>query len=85
MIHHDIPGKPWEVIEDMFTLSNKNYLSIVNYHSKFPIVKKDILADSLVLACKVILSEFGLQKKIMSDVDGNFISDKFKQFSKIWI
>ena len=25
IIHHDIPGKPWEVIGvDMFTLNNKN-------------------------------------------------------------
>ena len=27
-------------------------------------------------------SEYGLLKKIMSDEDGNFISDKFKQFCK---
>ena len=40
-IHHNIPGKPWEVIGvDMFTLNNKNYLFIVDYHSKFPIVKR---------------------------------------------
>ena len=37
-------------------------------------------ADSLILACKVIFSEFGLPKKIMSDAGGNFISDKFKEF-----
>ena len=39
--HHDIPGRPWEVIEaDMFTLKSKNYLCIVAYHIKFSIVKK---------------------------------------------
>ena len=69
----------------MFTLNNKKYLCIVEYHSKFPIVKKaeDISADSLKLACKVIFSEYGLPKKIISDAGGNFISDNFKQFSKI--
>ena len=65
----------------MFTLNSKNYLSIVDYHSKFLIVKKakDMSADSLILACN-IFSEFGLPNKVMSDVGGNFISDKFKQF-----
>ena len=69
---------------DMCTLSNKNYICIVDYHSKFPIVKKaeDMSADSLILACRGIFSEFGFPKKIMSDVGGNFISDKFKQFCK---
>ena len=84
-IHHDIPGKPREVIGmDMFTINNKNYLCIVDYHRKFTRVKKveDMSADSLILACKVIFSEFGLPKKIMSDAGGFFISDKFKKFCK---
>ena len=38
-IHHNIPGKPQEVIGvDIFTLNNKNYLCIVDYHSKFPVI-----------------------------------------------
>ena len=47
----------------MFTLNNKNYLCIVDYHSKFLTVKKkaeDMSTDSLILACKVICSEYGL-------------------------
>ena len=39
-------------------------------------------AESLILALKVIFSEYGLPKKKMSDVGGNFISDKFRQFCK---
>ena len=39
IIHHNIPGKPWEVIRaDMFTLNNKNFFCIVEYHSTFPIL-----------------------------------------------
>ena len=59
----------------MFTLNNKSYLCIVDYHSKFPIVKKaeDMSADSSILASKTIFSEFGLPKKIMSDMGDNFI------------
>ena len=68
----------------MFTLNNKNYLHIVEYHRNFSNSEKaeDVSAESLILACKVIFSEFGLPKKIMSDVGCNFISDKFKHFCK---
>ena len=51
MIHHDIPVRPWDIIgTDMFTLNNKHYLCIVDYHSKFPIIKKteDLSANSLI-------------------------------------
>ena len=63
----------------MFTLNNKHYLYITDYHSKFPIIKKteNLSADSLILLCKVSFAEYGLPKKIMSDPGGNFISDKF--------
>ena len=66
IINHNIPGKLWEVIgADMFTLNNNNYLCIVDYCSKFPIVKRaeDMSAESLIIACKVIFSEYGLPKK----------------------
>ena len=66
----------------MFTVNNKYYLCIVDYHSKFPIVNRaeDMFTESLILACKVIFSEYGLPKRIMSDAGGNFISHKFWQF-----
>ena len=81
--HDEILGKPWEIVEtDMFILHNKYYLCIFDYFSKFPVIKmtEDLSADSLMLACKIIFSEYGLPKKIMSDASGNFISDKFKRF-----
>ena len=53
----------------MFTLYNKYYLCIVDYHSQYPIVKRaeDMSAESLILACMAIISEYGLQTRIMSD------------------
>ena len=81
--HHYIPVCPWDVIgADMFTLSNKYYLCIVDYHSKFPIKTEDLSPDSLILTSKVIFAEYWLPKKIMSDMGSNFISDKFKTFCK---
>ena len=43
---------------------------------------EDMTTESFVIASKVIFSEYGLPKQIMSDVDGNFISDKLRQFCK---
>ena len=61
-----------------------NFPCIVDYHSKCPVIKKmeDLSADSLILTCKIIFSEYGLVMKIMSGADGNFISDKFQRFCK---
>ena len=85
IIHHDIMAKPWKVIgADMFNLNNKHYLCIIDYHSKFPIIKKteDLSEGSLILTCEVIFAEYGLPKKIMLHSGGNFISNQFKTFCK---
>ena len=83
IIHHNIPVRPWDVIgADMFTLDNKHYLYIVDYHSEFLIIKKTkvLSADSLILTCKIIFAEYRVPKKIMSDSGSNFVSDKSKTF-----
>ena len=68
----------------MFTINNNNYLCIVDYHRKFSLIKKmeDLSADSLILTCKVIFSEYWIPKRIMSDAGGNFISEKFRNFGR---
>ena len=68
----------------MFTVYNRDYLCIVDYHTKFPYIKKteDLSAHSLALSCTIIFLEYALPKKIMPDESGNFISDKFKRFCK---
>ena len=58
--HHDILARPQDMIGIyMFTLNNKYYLCIVDYHSKFSIIKKteDLSVDSLILMCKVICAK----------------------------
>ena len=85
IIHHIIPAKPWEIVgADTLTIHNRNYLCTVDYHNRFPVIKKidDLSADSLLLTCKIIFSEYSLPWKIMSDSGGNFISDKFKTFCR---
>ena len=60
-IHHDTPMKPWDVIgADMFQLKNKNYLSLIDYYSKFLVIKRmnRLSADSLIAAVKVIFAKW---------------------------
>ena len=83
IIHHDIPLRPWEVLgTDVFYFNNKNYLCIVDYHSKFPTVKRleGLLVESLITTIKVIFAEYGIPHKLMSDAGLNFVSDKILKF-----
>ena len=66
VIHHEVPGKPWQVDwTDMFTVHNKQYLCIVDYHSKFPVIKKmeSLSGDSLIVACKIMFPDMVYQRK----------------------
>ena len=70
--------------EDIFQFNNKNYICIVDYHSKFPIIKRieGLLADNRINMLKIIFAEYSIPHKIMSDAGTNFISEKFQQFCK---
>ena len=53
IIHHKVPLKPWEAVgADIFHFSNINYLCVVDYNSKFPIVRKlqGLLVECLINA-----------------------------------
>ena len=85
IIHHNIQLRPWDVLgTDIFHFNNKNYLCIVDYHSKFPIVKRleGLSAESLITTTKVIFAKYGIPQKIMSDAGTNFVSEKFQHFCK---
>ena len=67
---------------DVFHFNNKNYLCIVDYHSKFPVIKRmeGLSTASLITKPKVTFAEYGIPCKIMSDAGTNFVSDKFRKF-----
>ena len=83
IIHHNIPLRPWEVLgADIFQFNNKNYLCIIDYHSKFPVVKRmeGISTENLIATAKVIFVEYGIPHKFMSDAGTNFVSDRSRKF-----
>ena len=69
---------------DVFHFNNKNYLCIIDYHSKFPVIKRleGLAVESLITTTKVIFTEYGIPQKLISDTGTNFVSDKFWQFCK---
>ena len=80
ILHHDIPLRPWEVVgADVLHFNNKNYLCIIDYNSKFTIIKKleGLSAENFTNAVKIIFMEYGIPQKIMSDTGTNFVSDRF--------
>ena len=66
-IPHKVLAKPWKVVgTDIFMVSNENQFCIVDYFSKFSVVKKveSMLAEDLISATKVVVTEFGLPKNL---------------------
>ena len=58
VMSHKIRLTPWEAVgADIFTINNKHYLCIVDYHSEFPVVKQMAVfsADNIIKTCKVSL------------------------------
>ena len=46
----------------IFQLNNKNYLCVVDYHSKFPVIKRmdGLSAANLITTVKIIFAEYGI-------------------------
>ena len=67
---------------DIFIVNNDTLLCIVDYYSKFMVVKKveSMSYEEVILATKVIFAEFGLHKTIVSDVGTNFVLEWFKEY-----
>ena len=62
-IHHNISLRPWVVVgADIFHFNNKNYLCVVDYNSKFPVIKRleGLSAENLINTIKIIFAEYGI-------------------------
>ena len=67
---------------DVSHFNNKNYWCMVDYHSKFPVIKRmeGLSTESLITTIKIIFAEYEIPQKLMSDTGTNFVSDKFRKF-----
>ena len=82
-LYCEILCRPWGVVgADVFMIYGKTLLCIIDYHCKSPEVKKvnSLSVDDLVQMIKLMFAEYGLPKKIVSDLCANFIAETFKAF-----
>ena len=86
MQSHDIPKGPWiKLGVDLFEHSKKHYLLIVDYFSKFPIIRKlhSLSTGQVISELKGIFSENGIPETLISDGGPQFRSE-FKEFAQKW-
>ena len=70
MLHHKIPSTPWtKLATDIFHFQGTNYLILVDYTSKFPVVKqlRKIDQRAVTTAFKEIFTERGYPDELVSD------------------
>ena len=80
---HDIPQKPWHTLGcDIFFWDNSPYLLLLDYYSKFLLVRKlnDIRSDTTIADLKSIFEEHGIPNKLVTGNDTQFTSALFQEF-----
>ncbi|XP_014663369.1 PREDICTED: uncharacterized protein K02A2.6-like [Priapulus caudatus] len=87
LLPHEIPITPWTKIGiDLFELDRVQYLIMVYYHSKFPVVHRLASTTSAGVANAItgIFSLLGSPTEVMSDNGPQFVGAAFQQMCKEW-
>ena len=82
ILQPDCPTHPWEQLgTDIFELKGYKYLIVVDYYSRFPVVRllHDTTAETICTHFKSILAEHGLPSTIIADCGPQYISEAFKK------
>ena len=82
----EIPVTPWTKLgTDIFTLDGVNYLLIVNYTSKFPVVWKltSMTGKAVASHFKNIMSEYTWPCTIVSDSGPCYVSKEFCELMQL--
>ncbi|KAI8487979.1 hypothetical protein Bbelb_344270 [Branchiostoma belcheri] len=78
----ETPSRPWKKVgADLFYLNQKWFLLVVDYYSKFRIVKtlKSLKASTVTQAFKGIFAEQGIPDEVICDNGTQFTSQEFRQ------
>ena len=84
---HPTPEIPWHTVAtDLFEIRNSKYLLIVDYYSRFPVLRKlaSTTARVLIQEMKAVFAELGVPSVIVSDGGPQYTSIEFKDFMKQW-
>ena len=83
---HEISARPWQIAAtDLFQFGRSHYMLVVDYYSKYPLVRKlkDFSSQEKNLT-KQIFGEQGIPERLISDNGPHYSSTLFKQFSREW-
>ena len=78
----DLPTRPWEKLgSDIFQFNGANYLIIVDYYSRFPIIRPlvDTSASTISSHLTSLFAEYGLPSALTADFGSQFVSEMFKK------
>ena len=79
----NMPQVPWNTVStDLFTLDGQDYLIIVDYYSRYPIVeclKKNTTSSTVTDICSRTFAMFGIPKTLISDNGPQFTAKPFQQ------
>ena len=83
------PERPWQQLgADFMTYDGSEYLVIVDYYSKMPIVRKmptsQCNSAKTITVLKELFAEHGIPEEIRSDNGPQFASHLFAEFTKDW-
>ena len=82
---HEIPSVPWsKVATDIFHFESKSYLLVVDYTSRFPIVRKlkSMSAQHRTKHFRLIFSEYGWLDTLVSDNGPCYVAETFTNLMK---
>ncbi len=86
LMPHPIPDRPWEKLgADIFEFGGKNYLVVVDYHSKYPEVAKldNKGANGVIKVLKQIMCRHGIPDTLCAD-NMPFNSYEIHKWAKEW-
>ena len=82
---HKVPAVPWsKVVTDIFHYESQRYLLIVDYTSRFPIVRrlKSMSAQNIAEQFQSIFSEYGWPDTLVSDNGPCYTAEMFTNLMK---
>jgi hypothetical protein len=82
-----VPPCAWQTVGmDNFVFKGQNYLLLVDYLTKFPVVctVNDLSSSVNMAMVKSVFSEYGISVKLIADRGSNFTSKEFIEFAVKW-
>ena len=87
IMNHPIPNQFWtKVATDSFRVYGHYYFLIIDYYSKFIVIKtlNNLQSSAVIKKCKEIFSQCGTPKELVTDNGLEFSSHYFKSFLRNW-